>query len=103
MYIQLYTPHMRLVGIEWDDGNLKKCQKHGVPVSEIEQLLLHSPKIAPDTRHSVHEQRYITVGRNHAGRPMFIAFTLRPHAEGLVIRPISARYMHKKEVKSYET
>jgi uncharacterized DUF497 family protein len=30
------------------------------------------------------------------------AFTLRKHGDGALIRPINARYMHKKEVESYE-
>jgi uncharacterized DUF497 family protein len=29
-------------------------------------------------------------------------FTLRKHGDSVLIRPISARYMHKKEVDSYE-
>lgn len=37
-------------GFDRDDGNLTKCQKHGVAVAEIEALLLGNPRIAP--RHS---------------------------------------------------
>jgi uncharacterized DUF497 family protein len=29
-------------------------------------------------------------------------FTERDRGDGVLIRPISARYMHKKEVESYE-
>jgi uncharacterized DUF497 family protein len=28
-----------LAGFDWDDGNRKKCQKHGVTLDEIEAAL----------------------------------------------------------------
>jgi hypothetical protein len=37
-----------------------------------------------------------------AGRSLFIAFPLRRHSDEVLIRPISARYMHQKEVDHYE-
>jgi uncharacterized DUF497 family protein len=36
------------------------------------------------------------------GRGVFIIFTLRRKGDELLIRPISARYMHKKEIEVYE-
>ncbi len=27
-------------GFDWDDGNIEKCQKHGVSLEEIEALFL---------------------------------------------------------------
>jgi len=104
LYIQLYTPPMRLVGIEWDDGNLKKCQKHGVPVSEIEAVLLCKRTVnLPDRKHSSLEDRFWAVGRNAQGRGVFIVFTHRHGFDGVSLRPVSARYMHAKEVRYYET
>jgi hypothetical protein len=38
-----------------------------------------------------------------AGRYVLLVFTLRARADGTFIRPISARYMHAKEVKYDET
>jgi uncharacterized DUF497 family protein len=35
------------------------------------------------------------MGRNTLGRPLFVVFTLRRIGEGLIIRPISARYAHE--------
>jgi uncharacterized DUF497 family protein len=32
----------------------------------------------------------------------FVVFTLRRRGDAVLIRPISARYMHKKEIKAYE-
>jgi len=49
-------------GFDWDDGNRSKCQKHGVSIAEIETLFLHSPRVAPDPKHSGVEDRLIAVG-----------------------------------------
>ena len=91
-----------VVGFDWDDGNIGKCRKHGVSCREIEAALSSRPAVAPDLKHSSSEQRFIAVQRNAAGRPMFIAFTYRHTADGVLIRPVSARYMHKKEAAAYE-
>jgi len=64
-------------GFDWDDGNRAKCQKHGVSIAEIEALFVHGPRIAPDPEHSADEDRLIVVGKPGAGRPLFVAFTLR--------------------------
>ncbi len=58
--------------------------------------------MAPDLRHSTAEDRYIAIGRNGEGRPLFVAFTLRRRGERALIRPISARYMHEEEIEAYE-
>jgi len=92
----------RVQGIDWDAGNREKCEKHGVSREEVEELLLHDLGVAPDPAHSGAEQRYIAVGRNAAGRPMLVAFTFREKAGRLLIRPVSARYMHPKEAERYE-
>jgi uncharacterized DUF497 family protein len=31
-----------------------------------------------------------------------VVFTLRNHGKGVLLHPISARYIHKREVKNYE-
>jgi hypothetical protein len=91
-----------MAGFDWDDGNRRKCHKHGVSLAEIEALILATPRAAPDWKHSGAEERFIAVGRNARGRPMFVAFTIREKDGQHLIRPISARYMHAKEIKSYE-
>jgi uncharacterized DUF497 family protein len=91
-----------LARFQWDEANREKCRKHGVSVAEIEGLLSGNPRIAPDPKHSASEQRFIAIGRNSAGRTMFIAFTQRREGRLLLIRPISARYMHGKEITRYE-
>ncbi len=88
-------------GFDWDDGNRAKCQKHGVSIAEIEALFMNAPRIAPDPKHSDEEDRMIAVGRTNAGRPVFVAFTIRTKNRRL-IRPVTARYMHAKEIAAYE-
>ena len=89
-------------GFDWDEGNREKCEKHGVSRFEIEALLSNDPAVAPDHAHSHREQRYIAVGRNANGRPMFVAFTYREKHGRLHIRPVSVRYMPASEVERYE-
>jgi uncharacterized DUF497 family protein len=94
---------MQIDGFDWDAGNREKCQKHGVSLPEIEALFLSgTARIAPDLKHSGQEDRFIAVGRTRAGRPMFVAFTFRLWEERRLIRPVSARYMHGKEIERYE-
>ncbi|HXQ10198.1 MAG TPA: BrnT family toxin [Caulobacteraceae bacterium] len=89
-------------GFDWDDGNRGKCREHGVSVDEIEALFNAEPLVAPDAKHSRSELRFIATGRNGDGRPMFVAFAFRSRDGLSLIRPVSARYMHAKEIRSYE-
>ena len=93
---------LRVSGFDWDEGNREKCQQHGVSIAEIEDLFTQSPRIAPDPRHSGDEDRLIAVGRTKAGRPVFMAFTIRTKSRRRLIRPVTARYMHAKEIAAYD-
>jgi uncharacterized protein len=86
---------------DWDAGNRAKCQKHGVSIAEIEAFFAGSIRVVPDKAHSGVEDRFIGVGRDSNGRAMFVAFTIRQRDRRRLIRPISARYMHRKEVENY--
>jgi uncharacterized protein len=92
-----------IAGFEWDEGNVSKCQKHGLAVSEIEHFLRQDDNtIVADFKHSgQQEQRLIAAGML-GKKPVFVGFTLRSREGGIYIRPISARYMREKEAKSYE-
>lgn len=90
-----------VAGFDWDEGNLAKCQKHGVSVAEIERILSSDPAVAPDVKHSAAEDRFVAVGRTVEGRALFVAFTVRSKAEQRLLRPVSARYMHRKEAERY--
>jgi uncharacterized DUF497 family protein len=58
--------------------------------------------VAPDIRHSEAEERYIAIGRTADDRPAFVGIVLRTQNGRALIRPITARYMHAKEVRRYE-
>jgi uncharacterized protein len=94
--------NLRVSGFDWDDGNRAKCEKHGVSIAEIEALFAGGPHIAPDPKHSADEDRLIAVGKTNAGRPLFVAFTLRTTNGRRLIRPVTARYMHAREIAAYE-
>jgi uncharacterized protein len=89
-------------GFDWDDGNRSKCEKHGVSIAEIEALFRHVPRVAPDLKHSAGEDRLIAMGKTGAGRPLFVAFTMRTKDGRALIRPVTARYMHAREIAAYE-
>ncbi|MDF8332049.1 BrnT family toxin [Novosphingobium cyanobacteriorum] len=92
----------QIAGFDWDEGNRTKCQKHGVTLAEIEAVFRHPHRIMPDTAHSDAETRFLAVGSGGGPRPVFLAFTLRQVDGATHIRPISARYMHRKEIEHYE-
>ena len=89
-------------GFDWDAGNWPKCGKHGLTRSEIESAFEIGLTIFPDENHSSTEERYIAFGKTLNGRNVFIIFTIRQVEDVIKIRPISARYMHQKEVQFYE-
>ncbi|MCW5695919.1 MAG: BrnT family toxin [Bauldia sp.] len=92
-----------IAGIEWDQGNRDKCQRHGVSLAEIEALFLENRvRVRPDPAHSEAEERFHAIGATEAGRYVFLVFTLRERETGTFVRPISARYMHGKEIRRYE-
>lgn len=93
---------IEFAGFDWDAGNREKCRKHRVTIDDIEMLFQGRPRVAPSPRHGTRETRYIAVGRDRGGRPMFVAFTFRGIEGRRLIRPISARYMHAKEIAAYE-
>jgi len=91
---------MKITGFDWDDGNWPKCAKHGVSKAEIESVFRNTPAIHPDPFAS--ETRLRAIGRNDDDRFIFTVFMMRTTDSGDLIRPLSARYMHKKEIASYE-
>lgn len=89
-------------GFDWDEGNYQKCQKHGVSIEDIEQFFVNDPDLCADPAHSLEEQRLRAIGKTTAGRFLFVVFTMRRSGPLHLIRPLSARYMHEKEVRHYE-
>ena len=89
-------------GFDWDDGNRSKCCKHGLTIARIEEVFGSPVAVLPDAGHSENEPRFRAIGREANGRAVFVVFTMRQRAGSLFIRPISARYMHRKEIVAYE-
>ncbi|GHD10531.1 BrnT family toxin [Tianweitania populi] len=91
---------MRFDGFDWDAGNWPKCSDHGVSKAEIESIFFGELQTNADP--SQLERRFRAIGQLKTGRPIFVVYTLRRHEKLLLIRPISARFMHEKEIKRYE-
>ncbi len=90
----------RIEGFEWDQGNARKNEKHGVTQAEAEQIFVNQPLLLlPDEEHSHSELRFHALGKTNEGRLIHISFTLRDN--GTRIRIISARAMHRKERSIY--
>ena len=95
------TDLSKVIGFEWDKGNSRKNDQHGVSMAEAEQVFFNSPLLVlPDPRHSEAELRFHALGKTNEGRQLHITFTLRD--AGQFIRVISARDMHRKERVIYE-
>jgi uncharacterized DUF497 family protein len=92
---------MLYTGFDWDEGNARKNEKHGVSKSEVEQVFLNQPLLlADDLKHSKREQRFHALGRTDQDRWLHVTFTERE--DRTLIRPISARAMSRKERAVYE-
>ena len=92
---------MQFDGFDWDDGNREKCQKHGVSIAEVEALFEGMVLVGPDAAHSTSEKRLRAIGRTATGRNIFVVFTWRLKDGRRFVRPVSARYMHRKEVAKH--
>ncbi|NOT16826.1 MAG: BrnT family toxin [Sulfuriferula sp.] len=91
----------KISGFDWDEGNARKNEKHGVSMAEAEQTFFNEPLLLlVDAEHSQSEPRFHALGQTDEGRVLHITFTLRNTGEK--IRIISARDMHKKERIIYE-
>lgn len=102
-YIYHNAPVERVIaGFDWDAGNRAKCLEHGVSTAEVEAMFQRPIMVLPDAAHSGSERRFKAVGTTAAGRHVFLVFTTRIRQRRQYIRPISARYMHAKEVQHYE-
>lgn len=90
-----------IAGFEWDAGNARKNEKHGVTAAEAEQDFFNQPLLLlEDAKHSQDEPRFHALGHARDGRLLHVTFTLRE--AGTLIRVISARDMHRKEMAIYE-
>ena len=93
---------MDFAGFDWDDGNTEKCKKHGLSKGEVESIFQGFPSVFPDPKHSTQtETRFLAIGPTVDKKMAFVAFTVRQKKGQNHIRPISARYMHEKEIQKF--
>ncbi len=92
---------MKFNGFEWDEGNWPKCQEHGLTKHEIESVFENTMTIVTDP-YDGKEERFRAIGTNAENKYIFVVFCLRELDEQTLVRPISARYMHTKEIRAYE-
>ena len=91
----------KISGFEWDEGNARKNDKHGVSMAEAEQLFFNVPLLLlDDAAHSQKESRLHALGKTNEGRALHLTLTLRE--SNTLIRVISARDMHRKERAIYD-
>jgi len=69
---------------------------------DIESIFQGPVSVFPDPEHSGEEERFIGIGKAEKHRNAFVVFKLRRKDDVVLIRPISARFMHKKEIDYYE-
>ncbi len=94
-------PLSKITGFNWDEGNTRKNEKHGVSMAEAEQVFFNAPLILlEDAKHSSAEPRFHALGQTDDDRLLHITFTLRDAGEK--IRVISARGTHRKEKAIFE-
>ena len=85
---------------EWDEANKNKIWlKHKVSAEECEEAFAAEYLFRqPDNLHSNKESRHILISRTKKLKYLFIVFTVRKNK----VRIVSARHMHKREIKFYE-
>ena len=71
-------------------------------LAAIERVFRRPIAVFPGPAHSVQEERFKAIGRTEEGRSVFVLFTLRLRNGETLSRPISARYMRRKERDHYE-
>jgi uncharacterized protein len=88
------------VTFEWDPSKAaQNRRKHGVSFHEAATVFGDPLTLTyQDPDHSVHEQRFITVGMSSAGRLLIVAHTDSSER----IRIISARKTTRRERSQYE-
>lgn len=82
-------------GFDWDEGNRRKILKR-MPLDVAMSAFLGEPAVFFDHKHADDEPRWFLINRVE-NRYVTLIFTVRNKK----IRIISARYMHKREVKKY--
>jgi uncharacterized DUF497 family protein len=85
-------------GFDWDAGNREKCLKHEVDCRDRGGLGRRSANRS-SSKTIIYWKAIYCRRPDTRRRPLFIAFTLRARDGARLVRPISARYMHAKEIE----
>ena len=93
--------NLEYAGFDWDKGNISKIEAR-VSIEIVEEFFKVKILFKEDKRHSLGEERFIAMGyTKDPKRCLFIAYTIRKNCNVVLIRPISARFTHKKEEDAY--
>ena len=58
----------KVIGFEWDEGNARKNEHHGVSMAEAEQVFFNTPLLLlPDAKHDETEPRFHALGKTIKG------------------------------------
>ncbi len=90
---------------EWNPTKAKQnLKKHGVRFEQASEIFLDPLAISIfDEEHSGDEDRWITLGKDRAGKLLVAIHTFSEKGEDVcLIRMISARKATRKEIKQYE-
>ena len=72
-------------------------------IEDIEAVFTRPVVVLRDKKHPSGERRLKAIGKTPGGRRAFVVFTWRAERSGsALLRPIGVRFMHGKEVESYE-
>ena len=75
----------KITSFEWDEGNTRKNEKHGVSMAEAEQVFFNTPLLVlEDIKHSRLELRFHALGKTDKVRLLHITFTF---TDGVIESP----------------
>ena len=83
----------KVLGFDWDQGNLEHIKKHEVEYSECEEIFYNEPEFFYDGKHSRQEDRFLAYGITDEHRLLTLIFTIRQNK----LRVISARNQNRHE------
>ena len=89
---------------EWDPYKAKQnLQKHNLSFERAAEVLLDPLALSIyDEEHSLEEDRWMTIGKDHTNLILVVSHTFyEENSDNCRIRLISARKATKKEIKQY--
>ena len=67
----------KITAFDWDEGNARKNDKHGVSMAEAEQVFFNEPLLViDDTKHSQGEMRFHAPDKSNQDRSLHIPLTI---------------------------